>query len=128
MGDPEQLLLQEEYDDGQLAREVDRIDAAMDRLHRELFTVMRSPRWDEPVSVDTGGLGLTSISSGELLACGLTGRGRAVCRGWNGVGQAGFPAERWVPRPVFTDVGFVRVTTGMSQSCGLEPDGSVGDG
>ncbi len=37
--------------DGQLAHEVDRIDDEMDRLHRELFTVMLSPRWDEPVSV-----------------------------------------------------------------------------
>jgi len=37
--------------DVQLAREVDRIDDEMDRLHRELFTVMLSPRWDEPVSV-----------------------------------------------------------------------------
>ena len=37
--------------DGRLAREVDRIDDEMDRLHRELFTVMLGPRWDEPVSV-----------------------------------------------------------------------------
>jgi phosphate transport system protein len=37
--------------DGQLAREVDRIDDEMDRLHRELFTVMLSSRWDQPVSV-----------------------------------------------------------------------------
>lgn len=37
--------------DARLAREVDRIDDEMDRLHRELFTVMLSPRWDEPVSV-----------------------------------------------------------------------------
>lgn len=37
--------------DGQLAREVDRIDDEMDRLHRELFTVMLSPRWDQPVAV-----------------------------------------------------------------------------
>ena len=37
--------------DGRLAREVDRIDDEMDRLHRELFTVMLSSRWDEPVSV-----------------------------------------------------------------------------
>ena len=37
--------------DGMLAREVDRIDDEMDRLHRELFTVMLSTRWDQPVSV-----------------------------------------------------------------------------
>jgi len=37
--------------DSRLAREVDRIDDEMDRLHRELFTVMLSNRWDEPVSV-----------------------------------------------------------------------------
>jgi phosphate transport system protein len=37
--------------DSRLAREVDRIDDEMDRLHRELFTVMLSARWDEPVSV-----------------------------------------------------------------------------
>ncbi|MGJ7441117.1 phosphate signaling complex protein PhoU [Aquipuribacter sp. MA13-6] len=37
--------------DVQLAHEVDRIDDEMDRLHRELFTVMLSPRWEQPVSV-----------------------------------------------------------------------------
>lgn len=37
--------------DARLAREVDRIDDDMDRLHRELFGVMLSPRWDQPVSV-----------------------------------------------------------------------------
>ena len=37
--------------DARLALEVDRIDDEMDRLHRELFAVMLSPRWEESVAV-----------------------------------------------------------------------------
>ena len=37
--------------DMSLGPDIERYDSEMDRLHRELFSVMLSPRWDEPVSV-----------------------------------------------------------------------------
>ena len=59
-------------------------------------------------------LDLVSISAGERHSCGLRTDGGVVCLGWNEVGQADAPEER-----------FRQVSAGWAHSCGVRTDGGA---
>ena len=70
---------------------------------------------------------LTTVSTGNVHACGLDSNGEALCWGTNDYGQLGI-GQYWpyaLPTPVFGDIRFSSIVAGTRGSCALTSDGKA---
>lgn len=74
-----------------------------------------------------GGQRFTSLTLGDIHACGLTAAGEAHCWGDNSYGQLGDGTEtdRSTPVTVIGGLEFVSLSAGSRHTCGLTSDGSA---
>jgi alpha-tubulin suppressor-like RCC1 family protein len=92
-----------------------------------------------PTAVDTTNLSaddkaFVQIAAGGYHTCGITGKGKAFCWGYDDDGELGddaTPADKPIPTAVDTtnlpagDKAFVRIATGVDHSCGITGKGKA---